>query len=212
MSQYGHLPVIMSAVLPMVVDPKGQPMMWETKPAANFGKTPGAGVDQEAITAFDDMYMKNKYRWIIFRIDRRKKHEIREDAKSEQIVVEYTGPWKGTDSRFKDFRRKLNQKEPRFILFDVDFTTQGNGDPEDLKIRDKRILLVSWCPDVAPLRMKMLFATSKVNMLSAIQQGRKLGDVELHDWDEISEENFIEIAKRPKVWLWNEFKTPFNFK
>jgi len=210
MNYGGHLPVIMP-MLPMIggeMHQKPQPHMWETKPATTWAGKPGAFVDAEAKQAFDDMYTKNKYRWMILRIDRLKNHEIREDTKYEKIVVEYTGPHKGTDCRFKDFRRKLNQKEPRFVLFDVDFTTQGNGDFS--KRKDKKILLISWCPDSAPMRLKMLFSTSKINLLSEIQQGRKLGDIELHDWDDITEDNFIEIAKRPKVWIWNEFKTPFK--
>ncbi|KAG1713525.1 hypothetical protein DVH05_001312 [Phytophthora capsici] len=105
----------------------------------------GVGVDDEVITQFNDFKLKrapHDFRYFIYKIE--------DDS---QIVIESTGP--STES-YQDMADKLAQitNDCRYALVDLDLTTK-DGRPTS------KIVFLSWSPDTARIKSKMLYASSK---------------------------------------------------
>ncbi|KAG6966506.1 hypothetical protein JG687_00004797 [Phytophthora cactorum] len=105
----------------------------------------GVGVDDEVITQFNDFKLKrapHDFRYFIYKIE--------DDS---QIVIESTGP---SSESYQDMADKLAQitNDCRYALVDLDLTTK-DGRPTS------KIVFLSWSPDTARIKSKMLYASSK---------------------------------------------------
>ncbi|GMF26977.1 unnamed protein product [Phytophthora fragariaefolia] len=105
----------------------------------------GVGVDDEVITQFNDFKLKrapHDFRYFIYKI-----------VDDSEIVIESTGP--STES-YQDMADKLAQitNDCRYALVDLDVTTK-DGRPTS------KIVFLSWSPDTARIKSKMLYASSK---------------------------------------------------
>lgn len=105
----------------------------------------GVGVDDEVITQFNDFKLKREphnYRYFIYKI-----------VDDTEIVIESTG---APTETFDDFAAKLLQvtNDCRYGLIDLDVTTK-DGRPTS------KIVFLSWSPDTARIKSKMLYASSK---------------------------------------------------
>ncbi|KAH6955179.1 hypothetical protein DER45DRAFT_572263 [Fusarium avenaceum] len=111
-----------------------------------------ATVNQECITAFNDLKLNKKYKYIVYKLS--------DDYK--EIVVEHASESKDYD----EFREKLINatsksrsgavgKGPRYAVYDFEYSlASGDG------IRNK-ITFIAWSPDDAGIQPKMIYASSK---------------------------------------------------
>eukprot|EP00898_Chlorokybus_atmophyticus_P006092 jgi/Chlat1/6484/Chrsp45S05980 len=131
------------------------------------GSVSGVTVTDECVTAFLELKRKKAYRFLIY------------DIKEGKVVLEK----KGEPSQSYDaFVACLPENECRYAVYDYDYTN------EDMAQKSK-IVFVSWTPETAPRRSKMIFASSK----STIKQQLEGIQIELQATD--TSEVDIEVFK-----------------
>ncbi|MCO5611160.1 hypothetical protein L7F22_065410 [Adiantum nelumboides] len=101
----------------------------------------GIAVDDECKLKFMDLKSKRTYRYIVYKLD----------DKLNKIVVEKLG---GPDESYDQFTASLPEKDCRYAIYDYDFVTEDN-------CQKSKIFFVAWSPDVARVRTRMLYASSK---------------------------------------------------
>ncbi|EQC28929.1 hypothetical protein SDRG_13268 [Saprolegnia diclina VS20] len=111
----------------------------------------GVGVHDDVVTEFNDFKLQKapfNFRYFIYKIEG-----------DSEIVIEHRGDRSET---YDDFAAKLNAttNECRYGLIDLDFTTK-DGRPTS------KLVFISWSPDTARVKSKMLYASSK----EAIKRG-----------------------------------------
>ncbi|TQS31946.1 hypothetical protein Golomagni_07757, partial [Golovinomyces magnicellulatus] len=111
-----------------------------------------ATVSQDCITAYNDLKLSKKYKYIIYKLS--------DDYK--EIVVDEAS----ADKDWDNFREKLINataksksgavgKGPRYAVYDFEYSlASGDG------IRNK-ITFIAWSPDDAGVQPKMIYASSK---------------------------------------------------
>ncbi|KAI3552495.1 cofilin/tropomyosin-type actin-binding protein [Colletotrichum filicis] len=107
----------------------------------------GAQVSQECITAYNELKLSKKYKYIIYKLS--------DDNK--EIVVEEAS----ADKDYDNFREKLinaqtkSKSGPRYAVYDFEYSlASGEGE------RNK-ITFLAWSPDDAGVMAKMVYASSK---------------------------------------------------
>ncbi|KAF4354164.1 hypothetical protein F8388_004176 [Cannabis sativa] len=101
----------------------------------------GMGVDEHSKSTFLELQRKKFYRYVIFKIDEKKK----------EVVVEKTG---GPAESYSDFAASMPENDCRYAVYDFDFVTSEN-------CQKSKIFFIAWSPSVSRIRAKMLYATSK---------------------------------------------------
>ncbi|CAI0558875.1 unnamed protein product [Linum tenue] len=88
--------------------------------------TSGMGVADNSKTTFLELQRKKVHRYVIFKIDEKKK----------QVVVEKTG---GPAESYEDFSASLPENDCRYAVYDYDFVTAEN-------CQKSKIFFVAWVP------------------------------------------------------------------
>ncbi|OIT02265.1 PREDICTED: actin-depolymerizing factor-like [Nicotiana attenuata] len=101
----------------------------------------GMGVADDGKNAFLELKRKKVHRYVIFKIDEKKK----------EVIVEKTG---SSAENFDDFTASLPENDCRYAVYDFDFVTSEN-------CQKSKIFFVHWSPATSRIRAKMLYATSK---------------------------------------------------
>lgn len=91
--------------------------------------------------AFNDLKLGKKFKFIIFTLN---------DKKTE-IVVEETS----TDQDYDNFLEKLPENECKYAIYDFEYEISGNEG------KRSKIVFFTWSPDTAPVKSKMVYASSK---------------------------------------------------
>lgn len=106
-------------------------------------------VADEVTSAFNDFKLQqgDKLRFMIYAIENKK-----------TIVISEKGERSKT---FDDFCAALPDDDCRYGLVDLDFTTT-DGRPTS------KLVLITWNPDTAPIRSKMLYSGSKEALKTAL--------------------------------------------
>eukprot|EP00178_Gracilaria_changii_P007323 TRINITY_DN2335_c0_g1_i1.p1 TRINITY_DN2335_c0_g1~~TRINITY_DN2335_c0_g1_i1.p1 ORF type:complete len:149 (+),score=33.99 TRINITY_DN2335_c0_g1_i1:59-448(+) len=129
------------------------------------------------MTAFQSVLTKKTNQFVIYRVDK----------SSNTIVVDREAK-KGAS--FKEFTSALPEAEGRYAVYDYTMTHK------DGTSRSK-VLFVVWAPDNAPIKDKMLIASSKDSFKKKLV-GVAL-EIQATDWDEIAEsaiqEKILSFAK-----------------
>jgi hypothetical protein len=146
----------------------------------------GATVNAECVTAYNDLKLNKKYKYVIFKLS--------DDNK--EIVVESTsedGP------EYDDFRNKLINatsksksgavgKGPRYAVYDFEYQlASGEG------TRNK-ITFLAWSPDDAGVMAKMVYASSKEALKRALPG--LAGEVQANDADDIEYESLVRTVSK----------------
>ncbi|KAK4101009.1 hypothetical protein N658DRAFT_486388 [Parathielavia hyrcaniae] len=146
----------------------------------------GASVNADCVTAYNDLKLNKKYKYIIFKLSDDNK-EIVVDSTSED------GP------EYDDFRNKLINaqtksrtgavgKGPRYAVYDVEYNlASGEG------IRNK-ITFIAWSPDDAGVMAKMVYASSKEALKRALT-GIAI-EYQANDIDEIEFESLVKTVSK----------------
>jgi len=104
----------------------------------------GVGVNDEAVTKFQDLKLGKSLRYIIYKLN---------DTNTE-VVVEKTGPASAT---YADFQKSLPATDCRYAVYDFEFSTPEGG------TRNK-IIFILWAPDGSKIKPKMLYTSSKADL------------------------------------------------
>lgn len=108
----------------------------------------GMGVADQSLDTFMELKRKKVHRYVIFKIDEKKK----------EVVVEKTG---GSAESYEDFASSLPENDCRYAVYDFDFVTSEN-------CQKSKIFFIAWSPDTSRIRAKMLYATSKDRIKRAL--------------------------------------------
>ncbi|KAG9150445.1 hypothetical protein Leryth_010827 [Lithospermum erythrorhizon] len=101
----------------------------------------GMGVAGHTLDAFMELKRKKVHRYIIFKVDEKKK----------EVIVEKTG---GPAENYDDFAAAMPENDCRYAVYDYDFVTSEN-------CQKSKIFFIAWSPATSRIRSKMLYATSK---------------------------------------------------
>ncbi|CAD1474865.1 unnamed protein product [Heterotrigona itama] len=113
----------------------------------NMTHASGVTVADVCKTTYEEIKKDKKHRYVIFYI---------KDEK--QIDVEVIGPRDAAYDAFLEDLQKGGSGECRYGLFDFEYTHQCQGTSEASK--KQKLFLMSWCPDTAKVKKKMLYSSS----------------------------------------------------
>ncbi|KXX81235.1 Cofilin [Madurella mycetomatis] len=145
-----------------------------------------ATVNQECVTAYNELKLNKKYKYVIFKLSDDNK-EIVVDSTSED------GP------EYEDFREKLINatsksktgavgKGPRYAVYDFEYQlSSGEG------TRNK-ITFIAWSPDDAGIMAKMVYASSKEALKRALPGIAT--EVQANDADDIEYDSLIKTVSK----------------
>ncbi|KAB5557559.1 hypothetical protein DKX38_008468 [Salix brachista] len=109
--------------------------------ASRANASSGMGVADHSKNTFMELQRKKVHRYVIFKIDEKKK----------EVVVEKTGE---PVEIYEDFTASLPDNDCRYAVYDFDFVTSEN-------CQKSKIFFIAWSPSTSRIRAKMLYATSK---------------------------------------------------
>ncbi|VDD96764.1 unnamed protein product [Enterobius vermicularis] len=136
----------------------------------------GVKIDSSCKQAYDDLHNRHLHSFIIFRIS----------DDDTTIIVDKVGPKGAPYSEFVEEIRKSvgNGKECRYAAVDVEVQVQRQG--TDAASRLSKVVFIQYCPDDAPVRRRMLYASS-VRALKATLGLESLMQVQASDFSDIDE-------------------------
>lgn len=126
------------------------------------------------MSAFNDLKLGKKHKFIIFSLN---------DKKTE-IVVEETS----SDDSYDAFLEKLPENECKYAIYDFEYEI-GGGEGKRSKI-----VFFTWSPDTAPVRSKMVYASSKDALRRALNG--VAADIQGTDFSEVAYESVLERVSR----------------
>jgi cofilin len=145
----------------------------------------GATVSQECITAYNDLKLSKKYKYIIFKLSDNWK----------EIVVEEASP----DKDWESFREKLINataknkagavgKGPRYAVYDFEYAlSSGEGSRNKLSF-------IAWSPDDAGIQPKMIYASSKEALKRSLTG--LATELQANDGDDIEYDTIIKLVSK----------------
>lgn len=131
-------------------------------------------VADASLSAFNDLKLGKKYKFIIFKLN---------DTKTE-IVVDETS----TDQDYDAFLEKLPENDCKYAIYDFEYEI-GGGEGKRSKI-----VFFTWSPDTAPIRAKMVYASSKDALRKALNGIST--DIQGTDFSEVAYESVLETVSR----------------
>lgn len=134
----------------------------------------GVAVADESLQAFNDLKLGKKHKFIIYKLN---------ESKTE-IVVEETS----TDADYDAFLEKLPENDCKYAIYDFEYEI-GNGEG-----KRNKIVFFTWSPDTAPIRSKMVYASSKDALRRALNGVST--DIQGTDFSEVAYESVLEKVSR----------------
>ena len=126
-------------------------------------------VADESLTAFNELKLGKKYKFILYGLN---------DDKT-QIVVKETS----TDPSYDAFLDKLPENDCLYAVYDFEYQiSESEG-------KRSKIVFITWSPDTAPIRSKMVYAASKDALRRALNG--VYTDVQGTDFSEVSYEDIL---------------------
>lgn len=136
--------------------------------------TSSVAIADESLAAFNELKLGKKYKFVIYALN---------DKKTE-IVVEETS----TSDDYDAFLEKLPENECKYAIYDFEYEL-GGGEGKRSKI-----VFFTWSPDSAPIRSKMVYASSKDALRRALNGVST--DVQGTDFSEVAYESVLERVSR----------------
>ncbi|KAI1489825.1 hypothetical protein F5X96DRAFT_591816 [Biscogniauxia mediterranea] len=145
----------------------------------------GATVSQDCITAFNDLKLAKKYKFIIFKLS---------DDNREIVVEEASG-----DKDWEVFREKLVNattksrggsvgKGPRYAVYDFEYNLAGGEGSRN------KITFIAWSPDDAGVMAKMVYASSKEALKRSFNGIAT--ELQANDQDDIEFETVLKVVSK----------------
>ncbi|CCD26190.1 cofilin NDAI_0H00160 [Naumovozyma dairenensis CBS 421] len=137
----------------------------------------GVAVADESLSAFNDLKLGKKYKFILFALN---------DEKTEIVVKETS-----TDQSYDAFLEKLPENDCLYAVYDFEYEINASEG------KRSKIIFFTWSPDVAPIRSKMVYASSKDALRRALN-GIAV-DIQGTDFSEVSYEDVLDKVSRGKA-------------
>lgn len=130
-------------------------------------------VADESLAAFNDLKLGKKYKFILFSLN---------DDKT-QIVVKETSD----DASYDAFLEKLPENDCLYAVYDFEYEIPNEG-------KRSKIVFFTWSPDTAPIRAKMVYASSKDALRKSLNG--VAADIQGTDFSEVSYDDVLEKVSR----------------
>lgn len=125
----------------------------------------------ELLKAYTDMQKGHKSHWLIMK------------AEGDLIVVDQDCPRESGPFDYSAFVKAVSiHGQPRYAVLDYPFMDNG--------VSKSKLVFILWCPDDAPVGMRMRYASSKDGLKKKLNGLHK--DMEAHDEGEIEESNVLD--------------------
>ncbi|CAR29389.1 hypothetical protein ZYGR_0AD00710 [Zygosaccharomyces rouxii] len=134
----------------------------------------GVSVADESLQAFNDLKLGKKYKFVLYGIS--------EDKTT--IVVKETS----TSQSYDEFLGKLSENDCLYAIYDFEYEIGGNEG------KRSKIVFFTWSPDTAPVRSKMVYASSKDALRRALTGVS--ADIQGTDFSEVSYETVLERVSK----------------
>ncbi|CAE6456248.1 unnamed protein product, partial [Rhizoctonia solani] len=132
----------------------------------------GVSVNGACKQAYQDMKLKKTSKYIVFKLS--------DDLK--EVVVDKTS----SDTNYDIFLADLPTTEPRWAVYDVEFEKDGG--------KRNKLTFVSWSPDDAKIKAKMVYASSR-DVLRRSMDGIAC-EIQATSSDEIAWDSVLDKASR----------------
>ncbi|RPB26243.1 hypothetical protein L211DRAFT_901073, partial [Terfezia boudieri ATCC MYA-4762] len=148
------------------------------------------GLGPDCVSTFDELKLKKTYSYIIYKLSDDRKTIIVDEKKTNIVDDKKTAIVdESSELTYGKFVDKLPEADCRYAVFDFHYEL----DPTEGK-RDK-IVFVTWSPEKAPIRSKMVYASSKDTLRRALAGVG--ADVQGTDFSEVAYDAVLEkVAKR----------------
>ena len=124
-------------------------------PFWTYEKSTGITCDDEILSTFEDFKLqKNDFKGIPFIV-------YRINDKKTKIIIDKVGE---VGQSYDDFVAVLPENDPRYGIVDIKFETDDGRETS-------KLVMISWVPDTAKVRSKMLYAGSKETLKAAVAGG-----------------------------------------
>lgn len=141
----------------------------------------GVSVKQECVTAFNDIKLGHKFRYLIY--------SLTPDLK--EIHVLKTAPPSATFDNFvEEMKEAEDKRECRYAVFDAQFTLK------DGQHRSKLVFFL-WSPENATIKQKMVYTSSKDALKRSLVGIGK--EVQACDYGDLAWDSVLEILLRTEV-------------
>lgn len=126
------------------------------------------------MNAFNDLKLGKKYKFILYALN---------DNKTEIIVKETSA-----DQEYDAFLEKLPENDCLYAVYDFEYELANNEG------KRSKIVFFTWSPDTAPVRSKMVYASSKDALRRALNGVSS--DIQGTDFSEVAYESVLEKVSR----------------
>jgi len=133
----------------------------------------GVSVSDECLGVYQNLKLGKKHKYIIFNLNK----------DFTEIVVEKSS----SSTEYDEFMSDLPEDQCRWAVYDFEFEKEGAG-------KRSKLVFVSWSPDIAKIKQKMLFASSRDALRKALV-GIAV-EIQATDSSEISYETMLEKANK----------------
>jgi len=136
----------------------------------------GVGLNPECVSAFEDLKLgrDKSLKYIVFKLS--------DDKKT--ITVEK----KGSEANYETFLGDLPEQDCRYAVYDFEYELiTGEG-------KRQKLCFFTWSPDDAPVRSKMVYASSKDALRRSLNGVH--ADVQGSDYSEVAYETVLEKVSK----------------
>jgi len=139
----------------------------------------GVQVDDGCKTAFQEMKLGHKYRYIVYKISADLKvAEVETTADPSKTYEDFTNEMKAAE----------NAQECRYAVFDVQYETV-DGQPRN------KICFFMWSPETAKIKQRMVYSSSKDALKKALGEG--IGkEIQANDHGDLEFRNIMDIIRK----------------
>ncbi|XP_021004051.1 cofilin/actin-depolymerizing factor homolog isoform X1 [Parasteatoda tepidariorum] len=148
------------------------------------GPSSGVTVSTAAKTTYEEVKKDKKYRYIIYHI------------KDEKVIdVEVTGSREATYPEFLE-QLQTYKDDCRYCVFDFPANIPVESGQEKSSMSVDRLILMTWCPESAKIKQKMLYSSSYDALKKALVGVYKY--VQACDFEEASQEAIEDHFRKGK--------------
>ncbi|MEV6734125.1 MULTISPECIES: actin depolymerization factor/cofilin-like domain-containing protein [unclassified Streptomyces] len=133
----------------------------------------GVAVNDVCLQEYQALKLKKTHKYVIFNINN----------DNTEIVVEKVS----SSTEYDDFIADLPEAECRWAVYDFEFEKEGAG-------KRNKLTFVSWAPDTAKIKQKMVFASSKEALRKALV-GIAV-EIQGTEYSEVAFESVLDKAQR----------------
>jgi len=146
----------------------------------------GVELDAECKVVYDEVQSKKKHRYVTFMID------------GGKIKIDKIGDRENNYDQFLEdlFVKDGDADDCRYAIYDYEYVVHSQGTEPSNR---SRLFLVSWCPDSARIKKKMVYSASFDSLKKAFTGVQKI--IQANGADEV-EQTYVEGLLRQAARTW----------